>query len=365
MQSHHHQQLKRRISKIPTKQNHKVQKTREVISEPDTAKVSVNEMQGSLNQIEADLQKLKNKQLEEEKLFKQTMIRKDDNEKIICLSVDGSETSKQAFEIAVAEFLPRIQNSVLACTYIFNSRKDDKFNWRYQKQIIIEYYKTKIKTKLDKKGYLIIEDKNLDDKQEIEQVYQIARKNGCEGFIVGYNGLKGPLLKRDNIALGLDFLLSESTVPTFIMKDQLLRGEKNDGYNWLIILDRSVVNCVKAFENFLPYMDVKKDCVFGLTLMPINATDNIKEEFISKVKDAGFDEESQIGYSSIEFKDEYASIVRDYVNFNKEHYFDFVLFYNNPDKFRFQKHESENFKMLNMVNANIGFCSRVNVEKMK
>ena len=361
MQSHH-QQLKRRISKIPTKQNHKVQKTREVISEPDTAKVSVSEMQGSLNQIEADLQKLKNKQLEEEKIFKQTMIRKDENEKIICLSVDGSETSKQAFEIAVAEFLPRIENSILACTYIYNSRKDDKFNWRYQKQIIIEYYKTKIKTKLDKKGYLIIEDKNLDDKQEIEQVYQIARKNG---FIVGYNGLKGPLLKRDNIALGLDFLLSESTVPTFIMKDQLLRGEKNDGYNWLIILDRSVVNCVKAFENFLPYMDVKKDCVFGLTLMPINATDNIRDEFISKVKDAGFDEESQIGYSSIEFKDEYAPIVRDYVNYNKEHYFDFVLFYNNPDKFRFQKHESENFKMLNMVNANIGFCSRVNVEKMK
>ena len=149
------------------------------------------------------------------------------------------------------------------------------------------------------------------------------------------------------------------------MKDQLLRGEKNEGYNWLIILDRSVVNCVKAFENFLPYMDVKKDCIFGLTLMPINATDNIKDEFISKVKDAGFDEESQIGYTSIEFKDEYATIVRDYVNYNKEHYFDFVLFYNNPDKYRFQKKDSENFKMLNMINANIGFCSRVNVEKMK
>ena len=145
MQSHHHQQLKRRISKIPTKQNHKIQKTREVISEPDTAKVSVSEMQGSLNQIEADLQKLKNKQLEEEKEFKQTMIRKNDNEKIICLAVDGSETAKQAFEIAIAEFLPRIENSVLACTYIYNSRKDDKFNWRYQKGIIIEYYKTFIK----------------------------------------------------------------------------------------------------------------------------------------------------------------------------------------------------------------------------
>ena len=64
MQSH---PLKRKVSKIPTKKNHKVQKTREVISEPDTAKANISEIQGNINQIEADLQKLKNKQLEEEK----------------------------------------------------------------------------------------------------------------------------------------------------------------------------------------------------------------------------------------------------------------------------------------------------------
>ena len=41
-------------------------------------------MQG-VNKIEADLKKLKNQQLEEEKIFKQTLIRKNENEKIICL----------------------------------------------------------------------------------------------------------------------------------------------------------------------------------------------------------------------------------------------------------------------------------------
>ena len=134
-------QLKRRMSKKPTKKNHKVQK-REVVSEEsaDTNKVSLDEIPGN-SQIESDLKKLKAQQMEEEKIFKQTLIRKDDNEKIICLSVDGSETSKQAFEISVLEFLPRIENSILACTYIYNSRKDEKFNWRYQKQTIIEYYK--------------------------------------------------------------------------------------------------------------------------------------------------------------------------------------------------------------------------------
>ena len=180
---------KRTFSKKPTKKNHKVQKNREIIAEPDTNKVNIEDIQGG-KQIESDLKKLKNQQLEEEKIFKQTLIRKNDNEKIICLSCDGSETSKQAFEISVLEFLPRIENSILACTYIYNSRKDEKFNWRYQKQTIIEYYKNKLREKKldkDKKGYLIIEDKNPDDKQEIEQVYQIARKNGCEGFIVGYN----------------------------------------------------------------------------------------------------------------------------------------------------------------------------------
>ena len=358
-------QLKRRMSKKPTKKNHKVQK-REVVSEEsaDTNKVSLDEIPGN-NQIESDLKKLKAQQMEEEKIFKQTLIRKDENERILCLSTDGSETSKQAFEIAIFEFLPRIPNSILACSYIYNSRKDDKFNWRYQKGIIIEYYKTKIKTKIDKKGYLIIEDKNPDDKQEIEQSFNIARKNGCEAFIVGYNGLKGPLLKRENIAIGLDFLLTESTVPTFIMKDKLLRGEKNQGYNWLIILDYSVVNNLKVFDNFLPYMDNKKDCVFGLSLLPINGNDKVKDDFFQMVKDAGFDEEAQIGYDYMEFKDTYAHQVRDYVNYNKDHYFDFVLFYNNADKYRFQKQNSENFQMCNSVNANIGFCSRPYVEKMK
>ena len=358
---------KKSFSKKPTKKNHKVQKNREVIAEPDTNKVNIDEIQAG-SKIEADLKKLKNQQLEEEKIFKQTLIRKNDNEKIICLSCDGSETSKQAFEISVLEFLPRIENSILACTYIYNSRKDEKFNWRYQKQTIIEYYKNKLREKKldkDKKGFLIIEDKNPDDKQEIEQVYQIARKNGCEGFIVGYNGLKGPTLKRENIALGLHFLLSESTVPTFVMKDKLLRGEKNEGYNWLIVLDRSVSNCMKAFENFLPYMDNKKDCIFGLTVIPLNSNDNLKDEFFKKVKEAGFDEEAQIGYEVLEFKDEYASLVKDYVNYNKDHYFDFVCFYNNQDKYRFQKENSENYKMMTTINANICFTNKAYVEKMK
>ncbi len=103
-------QLKRRMSKKPTKKNHKVQK-REVVSEEsaDTNKVSLDEIPGN-NQIESDLKKLKAQQMEEEKIFKQTLIRKDENERILCLSTDGSETSKQAFEIAIFEFLPRIPN---------------------------------------------------------------------------------------------------------------------------------------------------------------------------------------------------------------------------------------------------------------
>ena len=116
-------QLKRRMSKKPTKKNHKVQK-REVVSEEsaDTNKVSLDEIPGN-SQIESDLKKLKAQQMEEEKIFKQTLIRKDENERILCLSTDGSETSKQAFEIAIFEFLPRIPNSILACSYIYNNKK--------------------------------------------------------------------------------------------------------------------------------------------------------------------------------------------------------------------------------------------------
>ena len=53
---------KKSFSKKPTKKNHKVQKNREIIAEPDTNKVNIEDIQGG-KQIESDLKKLKNEEI--------------------------------------------------------------------------------------------------------------------------------------------------------------------------------------------------------------------------------------------------------------------------------------------------------------
>ena len=81
------------------------------------------------------------------------------------------------------------------------------------------------------------------------------------------------------------------------------------------------------------------------------------------MKEVGFDEEEQCGYESQNYNTKYATFVREFVNHSTIHYFDFVLFYNNPDKYRIQRTESESLKLLEYINANIGFVNGAYLEK--
>ena len=339
---------------------------REVLDEPE---LNSNPIIGKddliQRQYELQMKRKKYEQQQLEKKFKRTLIRLSNQEHILCLVVDGYEISKESYEIVINEFLPRIKNSVLIACYIYNNIHDEEYNWRHQKQYIIEYYKTRLTTSLsDDKGYLIIQDKNPNCVHEVEQIYKIAQRNNFEYFIIGYNALKGPTLKPRNIPKGLDYLLSESRVPTFIMKDKLLRGQKNKGYKWLLIMDRSSSDCFKVFDHFLPFMDIEKDFIYGLTLIPPYVNfDDIKRQFYERLKEVGFDEEEQCGYESQQYTTRYASFVREFVNHSTLHYFDFVLFYNNPDKYKIQRTESESLKLLEYINANIGFVNGAYLDK--
>ena len=339
---------------------------REILNEPEiNSNPTIGKDDLIQRQYELQMKRKKYEQQQLEKKFKRTLIRLSNQEHILCLVVDGYEISKESYEIVINEFLPRIKNSVLIACYIFNNIHDEEYNWRHQKQYIIEYYKTRLTTSLsDDKGYLIIQDKNPNCIHEMEQIYKIAQRNNCEYFIVGYNALKGPTLKPRNIPKGLDYLLSESRVPTFIMKDKLLRGQKNKGYKWLLIMDRSSSDCFKVFDHFLPFMDIEKDFIYGLTLIPPYVNfDDIKRQFYERLKEVGFDEEEQCGYESQQYTTRYASFVREFVNHSTIHYFDFVLFYNNPDKYKIQRTESESLKLLEYINANIGFVNGAYLDK--
>ena len=106
-------------------------------------------------------------------------------ENIICLAVDGRQTNKDAFEIILKEFLNPIHDSVLICPHIYSNLHDDKFNWRFQKAHVMEYYKTKLITSIvDHQRYLIIQDRDTYKLHEIEQAYKIAEINQAKYFSV-------------------------------------------------------------------------------------------------------------------------------------------------------------------------------------
>ena len=161
----------------------------------------------------------------EEKKYRDIAVRIAPEENIICLAVDGSQNSKDAFEILLSEFLNRIHNSVLICPHIYNNTQDEKFNWRYQKAHVMEYYKTRLITSIaDHQGYLIIQDRDTYKMHEIEQAYKIAETNESKYFFCGYDGLKEQSLKPSRIDVGLEYLLAESKIPVFIMKDKNKRS---------------------------------------------------------------------------------------------------------------------------------------------
>ena len=324
----------------------------------DPSTISKKELQ--LKEFEEEQKKKKLKEQLEEKKYRNISVRISKEENIFCLSVDGSQTSKDAFEIILTEFLPFIHNSVLICPHIYNGDQDEKFNWRFQKANVLEYYKTRLTTSLaDYQGYLIIQDRDANKMHEIEQSYKIAEMNECKYFFCGYEGLREQALKKARIDVGIEYLLGESKIPVIIMKDNKKRGNKNKGYQWLLIMDKSNFDCYRILDLFLPLMDRQNDKIFGLTLMPhfVQNDDDVKKHFYDKMNELNFKEKIQFEYASKQYNNDPSKILVEFVNHNNEQFFDFVLFLNNPMKFKAQKQECDTFKYVKLLFANIGFCN--------
>ena len=347
-----------RVTTIKTEKIKKVEEKEDKKEEKiDPSLITKKELDEQEYQKQVREKKLK-EQLEEKK-YRDIAVRIDPEENIICLAVDGSQTSKDAFEILLKEFLNRIHNSVLICPHIYNNTQDEKFNWRFQKAHVMEYYKTRLITSLaDRQGYLIIQDRDTYKVHEIEQAYKISEINQSKYFFCGYDGLREQALKPSRIDVGLDYLLGESKVPVFIMKDKNKRGVKNQGYKWLLLMDRANSDCLKVLDVFLPLIDRDIDRIYGLTLMPPYVSyDDIKAPFYEKMKELNFFEGEQFEYSFIEYKGNPVPILTEFVNHNTDHYFDFVIFLNNPQKYKAQKKECHTFKYIKLLVANIGFCN--------
>ncbi len=324
----------------------------------DPSTISKRELQQK--EFEEEQKKKQLKEQLEEKKYRNISVRLSKEENILCLSVDGSQTSKDAFEIILTEFLPYIHNSVLICPHIYNGDQDEKFNWRFQKANVLEYYKTRLTTSLaDYQGYLIIQDRDENKMHEIEQSYKIAEMNECKYFFCGYEGLREQALKKARIDVGIEYLLGESKIPVIIMKDNKKRGNKNKGYHWLLIMDKSNSDCYRVLDLFLPLIDKENDKIFGLTLMPhfVQNDADVKKHFYDKMSELNFKEKIQFDYAAKQYNTDPIKILIDFVNHNSEQFFDFVIFLNNPMKFKAQKQECDTFKYVKLLYANIGFCN--------
>ena len=324
----------------------------------DPSTISKRELQQK--EFEEEQKKKQLKEQLEEKKYRNISVRLSKEENILCLSIDGSQTSKDAFEIILTEFLPYIHNSVLICPHIYNGDQDEKFNWRFQKANVLEYYKTRLTTSLaDYQGYLIIQDRDENKMHEIEQSYKIAEMNECKYFFCGYEGLREQALKKARIDVGIEYLLGESKIPVIIMKDNKKRGNKNKGYHWLLIMDKSNSDCYRVLDLFLPLIDKENDKIFGLTLMPhfVQNDADVKKHFYDKMSELNFKEKTQFDYAAKQYNTDPIKILIEFVNHNSEQFFDFVIFLNNPMKFKAQKQECDTFKYVKLLYANIGFCN--------
>ena len=284
---------------------------------------------------------------------------------IICFLIDGGTDSKKSFNVVTKEFLPRLKNRELVGCHIYNSTYNSEYNWQYQKNYVLDQYLFSFDRLIKYPNKLYLQDKKY--QHNIEQAYYLADSLSSKYFIFNFYSLKEQDLLTKNIFYGLDFLLTENKIPTLIMKDELMRSDKekgvskNNGYTWLILLDGTNLKSLYALEYFWPFIDRKKDFIYVLTTINNSFySDRVKSIFIKKMNDFKLIENINYHYRMevIEDKKNF-KFIKEFINFNEDYYFDFVLFYNNPLRYKIKRNNS--YQIIMEIKANIGF---VNLDEM-
>ena len=136
----------------------------------------------------------------------------------------------------------------------------------------------------------------------------------------------------------------------------------NKGYTWLILFDGTNTKSFNVLEYFWPLIDRQKDFIYVLTLVNnFFYSDQIKDKFIKKMDQYNLRENINYYYyfdcvpGQKQFK-----YLKEFINFNEDYYFDFVLFYNNPLKYKVKRNDS--YQLIIQLKANIGFINLENLD---
>ena len=129
-------------------------------------------------------------------------------------------------------------------------------------------------------------------------------------------------------------------------------------------MDRVDNDCYRALNYFVPMIDPRRDEIHGITFIPSYIkVDDIKEQFEKLVKNIGINEK-KIKYFCQEYSGSFYTFVKNFVNFNPDgDYYDFIIFYNNPQKYSLVKQNSDTFKLSLSVLSNICFVNALYAEK--
>jgi hypothetical protein len=265
----------------------------------------------------------------------------DPSAKVFCISVDGSKHSESAFNLISGDFLGL--KSTMLVIHIYNEKKNEEFNHKNKKDTIIETYGLKMVNYPSSK--FMIENRIENTVHPLEQVHNYGLLFQANYLVSGYFGIKGPKGEYKELSKGINYLLGNGRIKTMIIKDTVPRSQKlTKGYKWLIFMDKKYTGPSKCFLAFSELIDPERDFVYGLTLKESlqSDVDDVQDEFIEEIKKRGI---KNFAYEFASYDKVPSKIVEQKVNF-EESGFDFLVMYNNRDKYL---KEGENSDIVNII----------------
>ena len=272
----------------------------------------------------------------------------DEMEIAVMLNIDGSDNSYKSLKVVGGEFYKSLTLK-LGLMYVYNTAENSEYNFANQKETVIDNFISKL-VQQNIRAEFYMEDL-FSEQHYIEQVYFRAIEANSHYLMTGYHALKGPLCKNSSQRAGIHYLLSKVKLPFILFKEGNTRLEKkNKGYNWLFVFDHNYINSFKIFKYFSLFIDREKDNVYGYGLYPSYIPfDNFGKEFLESCNNMGI---KHFSYEAEPYVKKISENVCEKVNFGVLS-FDFVVFYNNFEKYRITEENSESLKIIQKCKSSI------------
>ena len=203
---------------------------------------------------------------------------------------------------------------------------------------------------------MVFQEKDYEDDNVRNQILFLAETLKVDYLFFGYSGRKGKKMDPSLLGQTVKNSLYNTHLPFVIVKRLLKRKDKpNKGFNFMVCLDGSEKS-FKALATCLTLSNCKNDEIYAVTAPSIQGQHNLEAV---KAKFAHFEanyKDRKLWFRALEPSNDPAKGLIDFVNFNEQINFDFVVLGNNGiraqlDGMKFFGTLSE--KLLGYVKANL------------